>query len=177
MKIILSQKEMIALKPRKEPREYVILRYLASHYNNTLIIDAGTRNGASALALSSNLTNTVHSYDIIAKWHTSELEQRSNVTFFTKDCNELDDEAFKGVSIIYLDISHNGTDEEKFLKKLDAHFKGILVMDDVSCPKRWPKLHKLWNDIARPKILVPERISANRGTGIIMYGDQVELTD
>ena len=48
-------------------QHYKLLGHLAKLINNSTIIDIGTHRGSSALALSTNPTNTIHSFDIIPK--------------------------------------------------------------------------------------------------------------
>lgn len=182
MKITVSQKEILkGILPGTRP-EYSLLKYFANCYNDALILDLGTRIGESALALSDNPSNTVHTYDIAvySKHGVTRCapgNERPNIKFFVQDCTTLDANVFKDASIVYLDVSHNGADEAIVLEKLAVHFKGILILDDISSPRRWPQLHDLWESITLPKILVPTTISAARGTGVVMYGDQVEITE
>jgi len=44
--------------------EYKLYAYLSTFFNDTIILDIGTRTGGSALALSYNLNNKVISYDL-----------------------------------------------------------------------------------------------------------------
>lgn len=62
-------KQYFLLKSGKEP--YRLLVYLSSLFNNSIIIDLGTSNGASALALSYNKSNQIVSFDIIDRCQTS----------------------------------------------------------------------------------------------------------
>ena len=54
-------------------QHYRLLGELASKFNNSIIIDIGTHRGSSALALSSNPTNTIHSFDITSKVEPYEI--------------------------------------------------------------------------------------------------------
>ena len=45
--------------------EYRFYAYMSTWFNNTTILDIGTRTGGSALALSYNPTNKVRSYDLV----------------------------------------------------------------------------------------------------------------
>ena len=44
--------------------QYKLLSYLSAQFTGRHILDIGTGRGASALALSSNPTNTIYSFDI-----------------------------------------------------------------------------------------------------------------
>ena len=76
--IIISKKEVINLdithlramsrnsNDWQEPgiSEYQLYAYLSTKFNDSIILDIGTRYGGSALALSFNESNHVRSYDI-----------------------------------------------------------------------------------------------------------------
>lgn len=148
---------------------YRFLGYMAHHFENSHIVDAGTRNGGSAWAMSINPSNVISSFDITDKY--KRRFKPDNVTYILKDATTLIPEYFKDVVLVYLDISHNGDDEAVFLKNLEPHFKGVLLMDDIDCPRRWPKLNKLFLSIEREHYLIDRKIGAGRGTGLVLYGD------
>ncbi|KKM16560.1 hypothetical protein LCGC14_1684640 [marine sediment metagenome] len=136
-------------------------KWLAMQFNGGLIVEMGTGPGRSAKCWAFNKTNLVLTYDI--KDHLSDYTKRGfnklcNLLRIVKDCNEVGPEWFSKVDIIYLDINHNGTDEERFLQRIAPYFKGILVMDDVDCKKRWCKLYDLFNGLERELHLLPSSI-------------------
>jgi predicted O-methyltransferase YrrM len=45
-------------------QHYKLLAWLSTQFNNVDIFDIGTHMGASSSALSYNITNTIHSFDI-----------------------------------------------------------------------------------------------------------------
>jgi tRNA1(Val) A37 N6-methylase TrmN6 len=51
--------------------EYRLYAYLSTLFNQTTILDIGTRTGGSALALSYNPKNNVRSYDIVEQGASS----------------------------------------------------------------------------------------------------------
>lgn len=55
---------------------YKLLAYFSTQFNGVNIIDIGTHRGSSALALSYNINNTVHSFDILDKV-SNEIKQTS----------------------------------------------------------------------------------------------------
>ena len=75
------------------------------------------------------------------------------------------------VDVIFLDISHNGDDERLFLERIEPYFKGILIMDDVNCTERYPKLYEFFNSLDREKHLLVAPVGGARGTGVVPYGD------
>ena len=50
-------------KPGKQ--HYRLLSYFSSIFNDSNILDIGTHRGSSALALTYNKSNTIHSFDIV----------------------------------------------------------------------------------------------------------------
>ncbi len=144
--------------------------WLASQFDRSVIIECGTARGGSAKSWASNPTNIVLTYDIEIK-PSGRLDALPNVFYKILDCNEINPELFSQASIIFLDISHNGDDEELFMSRIEPHFKGILVMDDVDGKRRWRKLYDLFNGLEREHHLLPKSIGQLRGTGVVPYGD------
>jgi predicted O-methyltransferase YrrM len=66
-------------KPGKE--HYRFLSYISTLFNNTTIIDIGSHRGSSALALSYNSTNTIHSFDIVSNVVNEKLKAVENIQF------------------------------------------------------------------------------------------------
>jgi hypothetical protein len=116
-------------------QHYRLLSTLSMQFNNRTIIDIGTHKGSSALALSVNPTNTVHSFDIR---HTSYMQDLSNCTFeisnlWDPNCLQVWEQTILDSALIVLDIDpHHGNMEYEFylwLKKKD--YKGLLFCDDI----------------------------------------------
>ena len=57
-----DHKEILVGPPGKE--HYALLAYLAKQVSNSIIFELGTHHGTSSLALSTNATNDVVTYDI-----------------------------------------------------------------------------------------------------------------
>ena len=161
--------------------------WLTHQFNGAIFLDAGTRAGCSAKDFSYNPTNLVLTYDnrpvIDAKAHRqpglmNRVEVLDNVLFKQLDVNTIEPTWFSKVDVILLDISHNGDDERQFLERIEPHFKGILVMDDINCTVRYPELYKFFNSLDREKHLLVGPVGATRGTGVVPYGDwTVEVTN
>jgi hypothetical protein len=115
---------------------YRLLQTLSQEVNGKEIFDIGTWMGASALALSFNPTNTVHSFDLA---HSFSLPQRTNITYhlanIVTDTPEREQwkDRILASPLIFLDIDpHEGKDEYIFYEWLrDNNFKGMLVCDDI----------------------------------------------
>lgn len=114
---------------------YRLLEACSKSVTNAVLIDIGTHKGMSALALSINPTNTVHSFDIVAK---RDLPDRPNIQYHTDNLMTAEGRAtWKTVLLsapyILLDIDpHEGTREYDFYEWLrDNHYEGTLVCDDI----------------------------------------------
>jgi predicted O-methyltransferase YrrM len=145
--------------------------WLAYQFNGGLIIEAGTATGCSARSFARNPSVEVISYDIIQHPSAVRIGVPGNVELRVQDINEVDPEFLATADVLYLDISHNGHDEKKFLERIEPHFKGILVMDDIKHQKRWNRLWELFRGIEREHHYLPKEIAACRGTGVVCYGD------
>jgi hypothetical protein len=115
---------------------YRLLQTLSQEINGKEIFDIGTWMGASALVLSFNKTNVVHSFDLA---HSFPLPQRSNIQYhlanIVTDTPEREQwkDRILASPLIFLDIDpHEGKDEYVFYEWLrDNKFKGMLVCDDI----------------------------------------------
>lgn len=156
---------------------YKFYRWLSAQFDNSIIYDMGTLTGKSARAFASNPTNLVITCDVDMKRQQGR-KFPCNVVTTMQDANVVDPNTFIEVAIIYLDISHNGVDEKEFLERIEPYFKGILVMDDINCEKRWPELRAVFTGIEKEKHLLPASIAASWGTGVVPYGEwTVEIDD
>jgi hypothetical protein len=115
---------------------YHLLKELSTQINGKEIFDIGTWKGASALALSFNQTNTVHSFDLV---HSHILPKISNIVYHLANIvtntpdRELWKERILASPLIFLDIDpHEGKDEYVFYEWLrDNNYKGVLICDDI----------------------------------------------
>ena len=153
---------------------YRLLAQLASQFNGEVIIDIGTHRGSSALALSTNPNNMVHSFDIIAKVapHTA-----SNLHFHIADLWDPSvREQWKGIllgsKMIVLDIDpHAGNMEFEFYKWLKwSNYKGILVCDDIWYFKEMRD--NFWLKIPSSEKLDVTCLGHWSGTGIVAFSEQ-----
>lgn len=170
MPTLIIPVKTIAAIPKTSQIPHPFYGWLTQQFNRCVIIECGTARGGSAKSWGSNPTNIVLTFDIRIK-PSGRIDSRPNVFYKILDCNDLNPELVSQASIIYLDISHNGDDEERFMKLIASYFKGILVMDDIDCHSRWAKLYDLFNGLEREHHLLPKSIGTGRGTGVVPYGD------
>ena len=147
--------------------EYRLYAWLSTKFNNTTILDVGTRTGGSALALSYNDKNKVISYDLVEQGASSGIS-KDNVEFKIQDFREDDTLDYDNISIIMIDVDpHDGTAEEEMFEYLEEKgWKGIVLLDDIG--PQWPEIEDFWNRITFPKINVTE-IGHMSGTGLVNF--------
>ena len=170
--LIIDRDEILKKKYDQRGKTRCLRVWLTWQFNGAIFLDAGTRAGCSAKDFSYNPKNLVLTYDINNEgFREGRLDEIPNVLFKQIDVNLIEPTWLSKVDVIFLDISHNGDDERQFLKRIESHFKGILVMDDVNCTDRYPKLYELFNSLDREKHLLVDPVGDTRGTGVVPYGD------
>ena len=150
--------------------EYRLYAWLSTQFNNTTILDVGTRTGGSALALSYNETNKVMSYDLQEQGASSGIN-KDNIQFNIKDFRDDETLDFDNISIIMLDVDpHDGVQEEEMFEWLeDKGWKGLVLLDDIG--PQWPEIEDFWNRITYPKINVTE-VGHMSGTGFVNFDEK-----
>ena len=146
---------------------YRLLVYLSYLFDGITILDLGTCQGHSAVALSQNKNNKVITYDIDKKENII-IDNVKNIEFRLLDINLEDDFVLEQAKIILLDIDpHDGVQEAKFYNKLrNINFKGILICDDINLNDG---MIKFWSNITEEKYDITD-IGHWSGTGIVyMY--------
>jgi len=131
---------------------YRLISYISTLYNNRTLIDIGTYQGFSALALGYNGQNVVKSYDIKKEKEvdliSKDISLTNNISFYIE--NILDDlNTLLSSPFIVLDTAHDGIFEEKVIKCLiDNNWNGILLMDDIN---EYPALSYIWKNLKKEK--------------------------
>ncbi len=146
---------------------YRLLSYLSIQFNSETIIDIGTLKGCSALALSTNPTNEVISFNL-----DNQLDLNNppdNIEFIIGDCLH---EQYKDIimksKIILLDTYHDGTFEEIFYSYLkDNNYSGTLLLDDI---KLNDEMIQFWNNIDLPKEDITN-LGHWSGTGVVYFNE------
>ena len=154
--------------------EYRFYAYMSTWFNNTTILDIGTRTGGSALALSYNPTNKVRSYDLVEQGASQGIK-KDNIKWNIGDFMEDGDIDWDNVSIVMIDVDpHDGSQERVIMDWLrEKGWKGILMHDDIG--PGWPDIQLMWDEIPEEKFDVTE-IAHMSGTGIVNFGDAHEIT-
>lgn len=144
---------------------YNLLTTLSHKFNNTTLYDIGTYLGQSAIALSSNSTNRVISYDIVYVDSPSRVSRPENVEF--RIGNFYYDPVVLSSPLIMFDIDpHNGSDEESFVSNLVRNnYKGIVVFDDIHLNDG---MEYFWKTIKQEKHDLTD-IGHWSGTGMVIF--------
>ena len=176
----LVSKDYYDLKSGEQ--EYRLYSYLSTFFDNIIILDIGTLDGRSAIALSHNENNKILSYDIHNHINNNDhkIYSKKNILFNIKNILEdLNEEFIKNVKIVMIDIDHYETIETIIINRLkELDFKGLIILDDIT---RHPDQHinvcmnKLWNNIPYIKYDFTN-YGHWSGTGIIVMNDDITFT-
>lgn len=159
--------------PGKE--HYRTLAYLSTLYDGADIVDIGTHMGSSALALSYNPNNTVHTFDIVDKLDISigSPKMARNIKFYVEDlCNpevlESHLDMLMNSPLIFMDIDpHEGGRELEFYRFLrDQGYKGLVVFDDID---HFPGMRNFWNNVEERHKYDITNFGHWSGTGIVSF--------
>jgi len=160
-------------------QEYRLYSYLSTFFNNITILDIGTLNGRSAVALSYNENNQIISYDIENHINNNnhKIYTKKNISFNIKNVfDDLNEELIKNVKIVMIDIDHYETIETQIINKLkQLNFSGLIILDDTTNhpdPVMNSCMNKLWNSITDTKYDFT-KYGHWSGTGIIVMNDDI----
>jgi hypothetical protein len=158
--------------PERGGEHYRFLTYLTNKVNGALIIDAGTHQGLSCLALSQNPNNTIYTYDILPK-DIPFISDKSNVVVKTMDINAEQDGTILSCPVILLDVDpHDGLQEKAFTDKLASiGYTGFLICDDIHLNTN---MRQWWDSIEYPKYDITS-IGHMHGTGIVCYNTTLTI--
>jgi predicted O-methyltransferase YrrM len=146
---------------------YKLLAYLSSLFECKVLIDVGTYQAASALALSYNQRNKVLSFDVNPQtaWFNTKTQ---NIEYIIADILK-NQSQLNEAPLIFLDTNHTGEFEHLFYETLsDIGYNGILVADDIHLN---PAMEEWWASIYRRKYDIT-KYGHHSGTGLICFGNQ-----
>jgi len=155
--------------------EYRLYAYISDLFNNVTILDIGTRNGNSAVALSSNPLNKVISYDIIETDAFRNLNKENIQMVIANFHHENID--LSNVPIIMIDVDpHDGSQERGMFEYLKSvNWEGIVILDDTR-KDLWPAIAKFIDDIRNEYVVHDVTdIGHFSGTAIIEFGDKYKI--
>ena len=153
-------------------QEYRLYSYLSTFFNDCVILDIGTNQGRSAIALSYNQTNKIISYDITNQIENDNhiIYSKNNIQFKIKNVlDDLNSDFIKNIKIIMIDIDHYGNIEKDIINKLkELRYTGIILLDDIHHPDDYMKkcMEELWESITLIKTDIT-KYGHYSGTGLI----------
>lgn len=165
------------LPPGKE--HYRLLTYLSTQFSNSTLLDIGTYTGTSALSLSYNPSNMIHSFDIVdcvghpilksiptVKYHLENLWDETTIPSYIS--------LLKSSPLIFLDVNpHNGIMEFEFYKLLKRiNYSGILVCDDIH---HFEGMRHFWLQIPNEEKFDLTKYGHWSGTGLILFDKNIEI--
>jgi hypothetical protein len=158
---------------------YKMLAYLSTLMDNETILDIGTYQGGSALALSYNKNNKIVSIDIKHQVETNiDLD---NIEFLEGDILRSEDgkELIESSNFILYDTVHDGDTELEFHNHLvNSNWEGLCLWDDIKY--RWTGairegMQSFWNSIDDDKKIDLTKYGHWTGTGLVWYGKKPEI--
>jgi len=157
-----SPKDFFYMKSGQE--HYRLLAYISTLFNGETLLDIGTYQGSSSIALGHNDNNKVVSFDIQAQPEI-DLISKKNIEY--RLCNALEClEIIEKSKAIMLDTYHDGTYENEFYSQLNSmNYKGILLLDDIFLND---PMKNFWNSIDREKYNITN-IGHYTGTGLVYF--------
>ena len=149
---------------------YRLFAYVSSLFQHQTIVDVGTFLGMSALALSTNETCNVVSFDI-RKFANEPTTRKSNIIFHID--NVLDTlETYLDSPFMILDTNHDGQFEKEFIQRLsDLGYRGIVFCDDIHLND---DMKLLWKSVTQHTVDLTS-VGHWSGTGAIIF-DPTYLT-
>lgn len=146
-----------------ENEHYMLLKHLSYEYNNTTIFDLGSYKGFSAIALSSNPTNKIVSYDIgcfLDIGNRPENVEYRIGNFFTEP------DILQSPLIMFDVDPHDGKIEVEFFEWLSKNnYKGKVILDDIHLN---PEMRNFWKNIKQERIDLTE-FGHWSGTGMVIF--------
>jgi cephalosporin hydroxylase len=140
---------------------YRLLVYISQLYKGVTLLDIGSYQGSSAIALSFNKKNKVISYDIVHQPEIADIKI-PNIKFIKGDV--LKDEIT--APFIILDTYHDGTFEQKFVNHLhNINYKGLVMFDDIYLNN---EMTNFWDGLKNEKYDLTE-IGHHTGTGVAIF--------
>ena len=147
-----------------------LLAYLSMQFKNCTLLNISTSPEHSALALSYNRSNTVHSFVLADKANNPQIRAHPRLRF--EQVNLWESHSYKALikscPLIFLDIDpHEGTLEYQFYKYLkEIGYEGILVCDDIH---HFEGMRKFWQFVTEHEKHDVSRFGHWSGTGLINF--------
>lgn len=162
---------------RPGDQHYRLLSYFSTLFNNVNILDIGSHRGYSALALSYNRSNRIHSFDIVDNIVPS-IKTVDSIKFYNADLfNHAVFNSYVPLILscpfIFLDVDpHNGKMEielYRFLKEID--YAGFVICDDIWYFKEMRD--HFWYQVPDSERYDLTAVGHWSGTGIVSFSPEI----
>jgi 2-polyprenyl-3-methyl-5-hydroxy-6-metoxy-1,4-benzoquinol methylase len=142
---------------------YRLLAYIGSLYKSKTLLDIGSYQGNSAIALAHS-GNKIISYDLASQPIISKIK-KDNISFEIGNILDKDDLILSS-PFIMLDTYHDGTFEQEFVDHLiKINYKGLVMFDDINLNK---EMSNFWNGLKNEKYDLTN-LGHYTGTGIAIF--------
>jgi hypothetical protein len=150
---------------------YRLLIKISSFFNDTNIIDLGTHLCSSAVALSYNNSNIIHSFDIKDYDESKNIKEKltgSNIKFYTTNILQTNQDLLLSSPLIFIDVDHNGETEKQIIECFKQNkYKGITIWDDIYLHDG---MRYFWNETCKDfEKYDISHIGHWSGTGLIIF--------
>ena len=143
---------------------YRLLAYIGSLYKSKTLLDIGSYQGNSAIALSHSGKNKIISYDLDTQPIIQKIKN-DNIKFIKGDILT-DNNLILASPFIMLDTYHNGDFEQEFVDHLiNIKYKGLVMFDDIHLNN---EMSNFWNGLKNEKFDLTD-IGHFSGTGLVIF--------
>jgi len=152
-----------------EPSYYKLLTATARLYPDAVFLELGTYTGASAIAYAyGNPNKPIYTYDVVSSHRFIHEGLKDKIIVRKADVRTCQFDMPRP-DIIFLDISHNGTDEIATLNNLVAQSmigNNMLILDDIMLNN---EMKLLWSQLRAHKKFDITAHGHPTGTGVCLY--------
>jgi len=143
---------------------YRLLAYIGSLYKSKTLLDIGSYQGNSAIALSHSGKNKIISYDLDTQPIIEKIKN-DNIKFIKGDILA-DNDLILASPFIMLDTYHNGDFEQEFVDHLiNIKYNGLVMFDDIHLNN---EMSNFWNGLKNEKFDLTD-IGHFSGTGLVIF--------
>ena len=168
--------------PGKE--HYKLLAYLSTLYHDSVIFDIGTHMGSSALALSHNQSNTIHTFDIVDKLASyggplKKFSEAPNIlrhydNLFDSNVQKQYEAQLLSSPLLFVDVDPHDGDMEialyDYLKSIN--YPGVIVFDDIHY---FEGMRKFWTHVDGQYKYDLTGIGHWSGTGMVIFNPDIQV--
>lgn len=143
---------------------YRLLAFISGLFENESLLDIGTYQGSSSIAMSYNPKNSITSFDVNHQPEISKIKI-PNINYKIGNVLEFTDLIIKSPFIL-LDTYHDGSFEAEFMEEMiKINYRGIVLFDDIHLSG---PMETFWNSIDSEKYDLTSK-GHYTGTGLVYF--------